>query len=197
MLHSTILLRILLWLSACLFASSGFACATVNWEGNYPACAQRDEVRKPGPLNLGVRILSTNTSLAREFQRAMQFWANILELEWHTEDSNACAIELVDGAPELFTTLEKCSCVTARSQSPDRPGYQGWIAFNPKVNLTDQELFRTSVHEIGHLLGLSHNANTSSVMYFLDLDSPFKLDSDDLRALALRHKLRQTVYAGK
>ena len=56
--------------------------------------------------------------------------------------------------------------MAARSQFPDRPAFQGWIAFNPGSKLTQDEMFVVSVHEIGHLLGLPHNPSGSSMMYF-------------------------------
>jgi len=46
---------------------------------------------------------------------------------------------------------------------------------------------------LGHLLGLAHNPNSSSVMYFLRLDGPVFLDAADLSALATRHKLRASL----
>ena len=76
------------------------------------------------------------------------------------------------------------------AQFPDRLDFQGWIAFNPAVALTKIELYRISVHEIGHMLGLRHNPNAKSLMYDLDLDSSESLDAADLASLAARHKLR-------
>jgi len=78
----------------------------------------------------------------------------------------------------------------ARSQLPDRLNFQGWIAFNAAQTLGETDLYRISVHEIGHMLGLQHNSSVGSVMYFLDLDGPECLDPVDLGALAERHKLR-------
>ena len=52
------------------------------------------------------------------------------------------------------------------------------------------ELFLMSVHELGHVFGLPHSNNASSVMYFLLLDGPTFLDDADLATLATRHKLR-------
>ncbi len=94
---------------------------------------------------------------------------------------------LLDGTPSVF---DFCTCLSARSQFPDRAEFQGWIAFNPRVKLSRQEMFLDSVHEIGHLLGLAHNANESSVMYWSELAKSTTLNAADLDALAARHKLR-------
>jgi len=115
----------------------------------------------------------------------MSFWAEVLDMEWHTESGRACAVQVVDGHAGLFASAQ-----LARAQFPTARSFQGWIAFNPRMTLPANELFTTAVHEIGHLLGLPHSANPSSVMYFLYLDGPVCLDSADVSALAARHKLR-------
>jgi predicted Zn-dependent protease len=137
-------------------------------------------------MDLGVRVATANALLAEQFRRAMSTWADILDLDWHEDNSANCSIQLVDGERELFQP----SAVVARSQFPDRLYFQGWIAFNPAQTLSETELYRISVHEIGHMLGLQHSSNAMSVMYFLDLDGQEWLDPTDLAALAAHHKLR-------
>lgn len=174
-----------------LLASFGIAQASPpNWSGNYPPCNRHPDLLTRDHVDLGVRISTANTSLARQFAKAMDFWTGILDLEWHQVDSPDCSIQLVDGTPELFDP----AAIAARAQIPDRPAFQGWIAFNPVSRLTEHEMFLVSVHEIGHLLGLPHNPNGSSVMYFLKLDESVSLDSADLDALADRHKLRTGIF---
>lgn len=138
-------------------------------------------------MSLGLRISTSNSALAHEFEHALDFWSTVLDLEWHNENSDACALQLVDGTPALF---DWCACTSARSQLPDRPEFQGWIAFNPRLKLSRQEMFLDSVHEIGHLLGLSHNPSESSIMYFFGLEKFEWLEPSDLSALSMKHALK-------
>lgn len=160
-----------------------------NWSGDYAPCDRHRDLLNQGHVDLGVRLSSANSALNRQFARAMEFWSNIVDLDWHEVTSQQCAIQLVDGTRSLFET----SGVAARSQFPDRALFEGWIAFNPSSKLTEHEMFVISVHEIGHLLGLQHNPDESSVMFFLDLGESVCLDAVDLRALAARHQLRTGV----
>lgn len=123
----------------------------------------------------------------------MDFWSTVLDVQWHKVETGDCSIQVVDGGADLFANNESCSCTSARSQFPDQPNFEGWVAFNPALHLTAQEMFRTSVHELGHLFGLHHSPSTSSVMYFFDLDEPVYLDGTDLHALATKHRLREGV----
>ncbi len=157
-----------------------------NWSGKYAPCDRHADLLNREHMDLGVRISTSNELLAHQFARAMDFWAGVLDLDWHEVSSQECAIQLVDGTAELFNT----SGMAARSQFPDRPAFQGWIAFNPASKLTERGMFAISVHEIGHLLGLPHNPNGSSVMFFLNLDESVSLDPADVAALVSRHKLR-------
>jgi hypothetical protein len=141
-------------------------------------------------MDLGVRMATANLVLAAQFRRAMDSWAGILDLEWHEDDTQNCSILLMDGPRELFQPVY----MVARSQLPDRLDFQGWIAFNPSQVLSGTDLYRISVHEIGHVLGLQHSFSATSVMYGLDLDGLPSLDPADLAALAKRHKLRVTAY---
>jgi predicted Zn-dependent protease len=139
-------------------------------------------------MNLGVRIATANPVLAEQFRAAMDFWAKILELEWHEEKTQNCSIEVVDGERPLFEP--EPDNMAARSQFPDRRDFEGWIAFNPAIPLSRMESYRISVHEIGHILGLRHSTNIKSLMYGFDLDDSQSLDPADLAFLADRHKLR-------
>ena len=159
--------------------------APANWGGNYQPCENKDLIRDAKHMDLGVRIATSNPVIARQFRKAMDFWAGVLDMSWHEDNSNSCALAVIDGAPDLFT-----SGMAARGQFTDRANYQGWIAFNPKDDETEDEIFTTAVHEIGHNLGLHHNASAYSVMYFLSLDGKLLLLSDDLAALRARHTLR-------
>jgi len=171
-----------------LFAGLAGAETVGNWRANFPPCKQHSELLKRGPMNLGVRIATANAVLAEEFRAAMDFWAKVLDLEWHEESTQNCAVQLVDGERWLFEP--EPDNMAARSQFPDRRDFEGWIAFNPTVALSRMESYRISVHEIGHMLGLRHSANVKSLMYGFDLDDSQSLDATDLASLAERHKLR-------
>jgi hypothetical protein len=177
-----------------LAASFGFAeTSPPNWSGNYPPCNHHPDLLNREHVVLGVRISTSNRILARQFAKAMDFWSSILDLEWHEVDSQECSVQLVDGTPDLFDP----KAIAARSQYPDRPAFQGWIAFNPGSKLTERDMFQVSVHEIGHLLGLPHNPSGSSVMFFLNLDESVLLDKTDLVTLAIRHTLRAGISGNK
>ena len=161
-----------------------------NWSADYPPCNRHSELLKHGHMDLGVRLATANPVLAEQFRRAMDSWARILDLEWHQDDTQNCSMQLLDGDRKLFQPAE----VVARSQLPDRLNFQGWIAFNPAQTLDETDLYRISVHEIGHVLGLQHSSSAKSVMYGFDLEGPEWLDSVDLAALAERHKLRIATF---
>lgn|GEM_PF-2303378 len=171
-----------------LFAGLATAETLGNWRANFPPCNQRSELLKRGPMNLGVRIATANRVLAEEFRSAMDFWATVLDLEWHEEATQNCSIEVIDGQRPLFEPEPEN--MAARSQFPDRRDFEGWIAFNPAVALNKMETYRIAVHEIGHILGLRHSTNIKSLMYGFDMDESESLDRADLAFLADRHKLR-------
>jgi len=173
-----------------LFASLAAAETLGNWRANFPPCKQHSELLKQGPMNLGVRVATANPVLAEQVRAAMDFWAKVLDLEWHEESTEDCSVEVIDGDRPLFEPEPEN--MAARSQFPDRSDFQGWIAFNPAVPLDRVEFYRISVHEIGHMLGLRHSTNIKSLMYGFDLDGSESLDPADLASLAGRHKLRIT-----
>lgn len=174
----------LLWLLVCVSVAEGETAS--NWSSNYPPCNRHSELMQTGHLDLGVRVATANPSLAKQFRRAMDFWASILDLDWHEDDTENCSIQLADGERDLFQS----AVIAARSQLPDRLDFQGWIAFNPARTLSESELYRIAVHEIGHVLGLQHSSSAISVMYSFDLEGLEWLDATDLAALATHHKLR-------
>jgi len=81
----------------------------------------------------------------------------------------------VDGERELFES----PAIATRSHLPGRLYFQGWIAFNPAQLLSEIELYRIAVHEIGHILGLQHSSNAMSLMYGFDLEGSEWLDPTD------------------
>jgi predicted Zn-dependent protease len=177
----------LLWVVVCVSVAEAESAS--NWSSNYPACNRHAELKQTGHLDLGVRVSTANPSLAKQFRRALDSWASILDIDWHEDNTESCSIQLVDGEPKLFGS----AAMAARSQLPDRLDFQGWIAFNPGQTLSETELYRIAAHEIGHLLGLQHSSNAMSVMYGFDLEGSEWLDPTDLAALATHHKLRIAI----
>jgi Matrixin len=158
-----------------------------NWADDFEPCHRSAELFKRDHMELGVWIHTSNTVLAAEFRRAMNFWADVLDLTWHEEDTLQCSIQVFEGSPALFAAN---NITAARSQFTERANFYGWIAFNPRCPLSGTEMYLTAVHEIGHILGLRHNLNPRSVMYFLNPEGPARLDRKDFAVLAARHKLR-------
>jgi hypothetical protein len=166
-----------------LFAIS--ALPESNRIGPYTVCKQHAELLKRDRLELGVRMDTANPVLAKQFRRALNFWTSVLDMRWHEEHSDACALQLTDAEPGSLD-----ASIAAQAQDPESPDFQGSIDFNAAVTLTETEMYYYSVHEIGHLLGLDHNPNPWSVMYFEDAAGPERLDLTDLKALAAFHRLR-------
>ena len=180
-----------------LLPASGFSSTEAipaNWSGRYTPCNHHVDLLTHGHMDLAVKIATANTVLAEEFANAMDFWSSVLDLEWHEVDSPDCAVQLVDGTPSVF---DFSSSLSARAQLPDRAEFQGWVAFNPRLKLSRQEMFLDAVHEIGHLLGLEHNPNRSSVMSAMEDRGAALLDAFDLDTLAARHDLRPQIHVRK
>jgi hypothetical protein len=179
-----VLLRLIV---SCVLAVSASIPAerSANWSGKFYPCDQHSELLEKSHLKLGVRFSTSNPRLAAEFARALDFWATILDMEWREDNTRGCAIQIVDGRPDLFIQGQ-----VARAQLPDRSAFQGWIAFNPDISLPPNEMFFAAVHELGHLLGLPHNSSAWSVMFYLQVNEPLVLNKADLGELAARHKLR-------
>ena len=89
-----------LWLFVYLAVADGQTPA--NWNANHPPCNRHSELLKQGHMDLGVRVATANPVLAEQFRRAMDTWAEVLDLDWHEDDTQNCSIILVDGQRELF-----------------------------------------------------------------------------------------------
>ena len=159
-----------------------------GWGGNYAPCDRHRELLKAGRMALTVRFSISDPQLTTSFTRALNFWSTVLDMEWRREDSRECSVHVFTGNAGLFRAAE-----SARAQFPDRLSFQGWIAFNPKVSLSEDEQYLVSVHELGHIFGLLHNSSSRSIMFFLGVDGPAWLDAADMAALGARHKLRLNV----
>jgi hypothetical protein len=155
------------------------------------ACSASPELLKFDSMNVGVRFATSNSKLANQFANAMNFWAAVIDMQWHIEPTSLCSLQLFDGQSELFE-----DSTVAKAHLVDRSDSSAWIAFNPKAPLTNNELYLTAIHEMGHLLGLSHNPNVFSVMYYTNGQGATLLDETDLRALAKLHKLRRIPASG-
>jgi Matrixin len=160
-----------------------------NWTGPYRPCLNSAELLKTGHMRIGVRYDISDRVVIQQFHHAFDFWAKLLDADFHDDQSTSCAVAIVDGTKAL---LPHNRAIVARAQLPDRLDFQGWIAVDPRAStyLAPDEAIAIWIHEIGHLLGLKHNPSPRSVMFCIDVDGSSKLDSEDLRAIASRHTLR-------
>jgi hypothetical protein len=140
-------------------------------------------------MSIGVRYDISDRVVIQQFHRAFDFWAKLLDAEFHDDQSTSCAIAIVDAGDAL---LQHIGTIVARAQFPDRLNFHGWVAVDPmaRTYLADDEAVAIWIHEIGHLLGLKHNPSPSSIMFCVDVDGSSRLDSKDLRAIASQHALR-------
>ena len=101
-------------------------------------------------------------------------------MAWHQDDTETCAVEVVDEPASMFRASEVAYAVTE----------SGSIVVNNHARLDLWERYATAVHEIGHLLGLEHNRSARSVMFYMGFGEDAVLDKHDTQALAKLHKLR-------
>src|SRR5690349_10790091 len=117
----------------------------LNWTGPYRPCLNSAELRKTRHMTVGVRYDISDRVVIEQFQRAFDFWANLLDADFHKEQSTSCAIAIVDGTDSIILPN---SAIIARAQLPDRSNFQGWIAVGPKAStyLSDGEAIAVWIH---------------------------------------------------
>ena len=100
------------------------------------------------------------------------------------------ALRVIDSGPDTVN-----NGIIARSQLIGRDNFRGKIAVSPEEAeaMTCAEIYAAAVHELGHMLGLKHNASSRSIMYFLNVNGTEVLDRKDILDLSSRHRLRATV----
>lgn len=160
-----------------------------NWSSAETPCANYDKLRNAVLGNIGVKI-DVAGSWADGFRRALAFWNSVLLANFHEEaDLGDCSIRIVNGASGLLN-----HAVVARSQITAWSNFRGKICVSAAAakELNRAEIYGIAVHELGHMLGLKHNADIHSVMYFLNVDGSEVLDSEDLLDLSRKHALRST-----
>jgi catechol 2,3-dioxygenase-like lactoylglutathione lyase family enzyme len=142
-------------------------------------------------MDIGVRYDTSSIAASRAIRRALNFWTAVLDMTFHEQEDGTCALAIVDATPGILHENND----VARAQFTDWDNFQGWIAFDPHIAeyMSEDELYATAVHELGHIFGLFHSNHPSSVMFYIDADGTSILDNADLRALADRHMLRPDV----
>jgi hypothetical protein len=157
-----------------------------NWTSADEPCAKYDDLRRPVLGEIGVKI-DANEPWADGFRGALSFWNTVLVANFHEETNlNACAIRVINGGPDIVN-----NGIIARSQLIGRDNFRGKIAVSPAAAkaMSCAEIYGAAVHELGHMLGLKHNASSRSIMYFLNVNGTEVLDNKDILDLSSRHRL--------
>jgi hypothetical protein len=163
-----------------------------NWTSADAPCAKYDDMRNPVLGSIGVKI-DTTEPWADGFRRALRFWNTVLAANFHEETSlNACTVRIINGRPDILNKV-----IVARSQLTELDNFRGKIAVSPEAvkAMSGAEMYGAAVHELGHMLGLKHNASSQSVMYFLDINGTESLDNKDILDLSTHHKLRPAIVS--
>ncbi len=141
-------------------------------------CQNAAVLKLTGHLELGVRFSTHDARIVEQASRALNRWSEIADVSWHRDNTDNCSIDFEDG-----TFADGNEIAEANAE-------RGSIIFARAGELTARELWVTAFHEVGHLLGLQHNADPQSVMYWIDFRGDEVLDDSDMRALAAAHALR-------
>jgi hypothetical protein len=175
------------WLCASPIATRERQQPQSNWTSPDAPCAKFEDLRRPVIGDIGIKIDAAEP-WADGFRRALGFWNTVLTANLHEETGlTACSVRIIDGGPDILN-----STVVARSQITYWANFRGKIAVSKATakEMNSAEIYATAVHELGHILGLKHNANSHSIMFFLDVDGTEVLDNMDILELSRRHEVR-------
>src|SRR5271165_969246 len=145
-----------------------------NWISADAPCARVDDLRNSILGNIGVKIDAAEP-WAHEFRRALSFWNTVLDANFHEEANlNACTIRIVNGGPDVLM-----KAVAARSQFTEWDNFRGKIAVSSAAvkEMDSVEMYAVAVHELGHMLGLKHNASSRSIMFYFNVSGTEVLDN--------------------
>jgi hypothetical protein len=162
-----------------------------NWTSLDAPCSKFDDLRKPLIGNIGVKIDAAEP-WADGFRSALRFWNQVLAASFYEETNlNGCSIRIIDGGPGVVSRT-----VAARSQIIELANFGGKIAVSRTAakDMTNAEIYASAVHELGHMLGLKHNASSRSVMYFFNLKGTEALDGEDTLELSKRQVLQPAIW---
>lgn len=143
----------------------------------FAACENHAALYDSRHVDIGVRLATVE---APQYRDALGFWTTVLDIAWHPDDSDQCAVEVVDRPAVMFKTIEVAYAFRE----------SGVIAVNASAHLKPGDSYATAVHEVGHLLGLRHNRSPKSVMFYIDVREDAILDRHDTEILAKLHTLR-------
>ena len=158
-----------------------------NWTSTDAPCARYDDLRRLVLGDIGVKIDAVEP-WANEFRRALGFWNTVLAANFHEEANlDSYAVRIVNAGHDTLM-----NGIVARSQLTAWDNFRGKIAVSPRAakTMSSAEMYGTAVHELGHMLGLKHNASSLSVMYFLNVNGTEILDAKDILDLSALHQLR-------
>jgi len=176
-----------------LLASLLIAVAGIAAPGPKAAtCSDAWRLTLPSPGKIGVYFdpkLPVRYRVA--FAEALKYWEQTIDIGFHDEESlDACGLEV---------TLEDKNTPTdvlAESILPFDPSFDGAVRVNVGGSIDkipDDKLVYVFVHELGHVFGLNHSKDQSSVMY-ADTTGGILLLPDDLKELSLYHRVIRPVH---
>lgn len=149
-------------------------------------CHNSNELLKAGPMQIGVRFRSMTPETTLNAARALDYWSSVLDMKWYEDESDSCAIDL-----EPHQWSHKGDSFTIGEASiGGLDGFDGVLLYSSRPKEATTALF---IHELGHIFGLKHSKDESSVMYWLSGDDRLTLSDGDKQALCRRHTLNKPL----